>query len=132
MPSIVFSKHVDREQFNVTCRDAVTGGACLSDLDRVAPEPLATAKSIPDAEDVQSAESSSRAQAPGRHRTPGLPEGHYRAFNAINDWLELHPYLIGRFTFVQIASPRRHRRISRVCGARRHQGAGDQRKVSGS
>jgi trehalose 6-phosphate synthase len=100
---------VDREQFNVTCRGEVTSVHAYPISIEWPPEPLATAKSIPDArEDVRV-----RMNLPRGHKLGvgierlDYTKGILERFNAIERLLELYPAWIGRFTFVQIASPSR-------------------------
>jgi trehalose 6-phosphate synthase len=100
---------VDREQFNVTCRGEVTSVHAYPISIEWPPEPLATAKPIPDArEDVRV-----RLNLPRGHKLGvgierlDYTKGILERFNAIERLLELYPAWIGRFTFVQIASPSR-------------------------
>jgi trehalose 6-phosphate synthase len=100
---------VDREQFNVTCRGEVTSVHAYPISIEWPPEPLATAKPIPEArEDVRV-----RLNLPRGHKLGvgierlDYTKGILERFNAIERLLELYPAWIGRFTFVQIASPSR-------------------------
>jgi trehalose 6-phosphate synthase len=100
---------VDREQFNVTCRGEVTAVHAYPISIEWPPEALATAKSIPDArEDVRV-----RLNLPRGHKLGvgierlDYTKGIIERFNAVERLLELQPHWIGRFTFVQIASPSR-------------------------
>ncbi len=105
----VLEARVDREQFNVTCRGEVTAVHAYPISIEWPPEPLATAKSIADArEDVRVRLSLPRGHLLGvgierLDYTKGIIE----RFNAIERLLEIHPYLVGRFSFAQIASPSR-------------------------
>ena len=100
---------VDREQFNVTFRGEVTAVHPYPISIEWPPQALMTAKSVPDArEDVRV-----RLNLPRGHKlgvgierldyTKGIVE----RFNAVERLLEIHPEWVGRFSFVQIASPSR-------------------------
>ncbi len=100
---------VDREQFNVTCHGEVTAVHAYPISIEWPPEPLATAKSIPDArEDVRV-----RLSLPRNHKLGvgierlDYTKGIIERFNAVERLLEIHPQWVGHFTFVQIASPSR-------------------------
>jgi trehalose 6-phosphate synthase len=100
---------VDREQFNVTCRGEVTSVHAYPISIEWPPEPLATAKSIPEAREAVRV----RLSLPRGHKLGvgierlDYTKGIIERFNAIERFLELYPAWIGRFTFVQIASPSR-------------------------
>ena len=100
---------VDREQFNVTCRGEVTTVHPYPISIEWPPEPLATAKSIPEArEDVRI-----RLNLPRGHKLGvgierlDYTKGIIERFNAVERLFEIYPQWVGRFTFVQIASPTR-------------------------
>ena len=100
---------VDREQFNVTFRGEVTVVHAYPISIEWPPEPLASAKPIPDAqEDVRV-----RLNLPRGHRLGigierlDYTKGIIERFNAVERLLEIYPQWIGRFTFVQIAAPSR-------------------------
>ncbi len=100
---------VDREQFNVTCRGAVTAVHAYPISIEWPPEPLAHAKPIADArEDVRV-----RLNLPRGHKLGvgierlDYTKGIIERFNAVERLLEIYPRWIGRFTFVQIGSPSR-------------------------
>jgi trehalose 6-phosphate synthase len=72
----------------------------------VAPEPLATAKSIPEArEDVDPPESPRGHKLGVGIERLDYTKGIIERFNAVERLFEIHPQWVGRFTFVQIPRP---------------------------
>ena len=100
---------VDREQFNVTCRGEVTTVHPYPISIEWPPEPLATAKSIPEAREAVRV----RLNLPRGHKLGvgierlDYTKGIIERFNAVERLFEIYPQWVGRFTFVQIASPTR-------------------------